>query len=138
MNYFELFRYAIVGAVSFLFDFGILMSFYTIWGQYMSCGLYMAATLGFLAGIIVNTYLSVHFVFLSEGERSSSYRGNLHDYISIFIIGVVGLVITEFGMFVGVELMDIYYLLVKVIVTALVFLWNYWARRIFVFYRESN
>ena len=138
MNYFELFRYAIVGAVSFLFDFGILMSFYTLWGQYMSYGLYMAATLGFLAGIIVNTYLSVHFVFLSEGERSSSYRGNLHDYISIFIIGVVGLVITEFGMFVGVELMDIYYLLVKVIVTALVFLWNYWARRIFVFYRESN
>ena len=138
MNYLELFRYAMVGAVSFLFDFGILMSFYTIWGQYMSWGLYMAATLGFLAGIIVNTYLSVHFVFLSEGERSSSYRGNLHDYISIFIIGVVGLVITEFGMFVGVELMDIYYLLVKVIVTALVFLWNYWARRIFVFYRESN
>ena len=138
MNYLELFRYAMVGAVSFLFDFGILMSFYTIWGQYMSYGLYMATTLGFLGGIVLNTYLSAHFVFLGDGESGTSYHGDLHDYVSILIIGVVGLGITELGMFVGVELMDIYYLSVKIIVTAFVFLWNYWARRKFVFYRECS
>ncbi|SEA14851.1 GtrA family protein [Selenomonas ruminantium] len=138
MNFFELFRYAIVGAVSFLFDLGILMSFYNAWGQYITNGLYIATVLGFVGGIILNTYLSVRFVFMNVKGDGRHYIIDWHDYLAILIIGGTGLVITEWGMYIGVEIMNIYYLLSKMLVTTIVFLWNYWARRKFVFYRECN
>ena len=64
MNYLELFRYAMVGAVSFLFDFGILMSFYTIWGQYMSYGLYMAVSKKKLKIFIISAFICIPNVLL--------------------------------------------------------------------------
>lgn len=64
MNFLELFRYAMVGAVSFLFDLGILASFYNLLGIYIAYGLYIATVLGFVGGILLNTYLSVRFVLI--------------------------------------------------------------------------
>lgn len=135
MNFPELFRYVIVGAVSFLFDFGILMFFYNVMGLYIPYGLYIATVLGFVGGLALNTYLSVKFVFIDNSQaKNNSFKW--HDGASVFLIGIIGLLLTEIGMFVGVEILNIYYVLTKIIVTAIVFLWNYWARRRFVFYRS--
>ena len=138
MNFLELFRYAMVGAVSFLFDLGILASFYNLFGIYIAYGLYIATVLGFVGGILLNTYLSVRFVFLYADGKERHCHMDRQDYLLIFVIGGFGLLITEIGMFISVEIMDIYYLLAKIIVTAIVFVWNYWARKKFVFYRECN
>ena len=135
MNFPELFRYAIVGAVSFLFDFVILISFYNVIGLYIPYGLYIATVLGFVGGIVLNTYLSVKFVFV-DSSQVKSHGFKWHNGATIFLIGIIGLLLTEIGMFVGVEILNIYYVLTKIIVTAIVFLWNYWARRRFVFYRS--
>ena len=57
----------------------------------------------------------------------------INDYIKIIMIGITGLGLTELGMFIGVDFIGIYYLWSKIVVTAIVFLWNYWARKVFVF-----
>ncbi|MCR5758502.1 MAG: GtrA family protein [Selenomonas sp.] len=137
MNFFELFRYAVVGAVSFLLDLGILMIFYRVWGVYIPYGLYIATVLGFVGGLALNTCLSVRFVFRHTG-RAWRFRLEWCDYVFILLIGLSGLGITELGMFIGVEIANVYYLWVKVLVTGIVFLWNYWARKKFVFSRECN
>jgi putative flippase GtrA len=128
----ELCRYAVVGAISFLFDFAILMLAHNALG-YVTGSLYLATALGFLGGIMLNTYLSVKYVFVDKEGGKYKQRLVIHDYIKIIIIGITGLGLTELGMYIGVDFIGIYYLWSKIVVTAIVFLWNYWARKVFVF-----
>ena len=129
----ELCRYAVVGAVSFLLDFVILMLAHNALMACFAGSLYLATALGFLGGIMLNTYLSVKYVFIDK--EGGKYKQSLviHDYIKIIMIGITGLGLTELGMFIGVDFIGIYYLWSKIAVTAIVFLWNYWARKVFVF-----
>ena len=104
----ELCRYAVVGAVSFLLDFVILMLAHNALMACFTGSLYLATALGFLGGIMLNTYLSVKYVFVDKDGGNYKQRLVIHDY-------------------------GIYYLWSKIVVTAIVFLWNYWARKVFVF-----
>lgn len=49
------------------------------------------------------------------------------------MIGIMGLFLTEAGMYAGVELFNMNYLLTKIIVAVLVLLWNYIARKVLIF-----
>lgn len=129
----ELCRYAVVGAVSFLLDFMILMSVHNVLMTCFAGSLYLATALGFLGGIMLNTYLSVKYVFIDRAGGMYKHGLVMHDYIKIVMIGIIGLGLTEVGMFIGVDFIGIYYLWSKIVVTAIVFLWNYWARKVFVF-----
>ena len=40
---------------------------------------------------------------------------------------------TELGMYVGTELLFMNYMLVKIVVTGIVLIWNYLGRKIFIF-----
>ena len=133
VNFPELCRYAVVGAVAFLFDFALLISVHNALMAYVTGSLYLATALGFLGGIILNTYLSVNYVFIDRDGKKYKHSLVIHDYVKIVMIGITGLGLTELGMFIGVDFIGIYYLWSKIVVTAIVFLWNYWARKVFVF-----
>ena len=130
----ELLRYGIVGGISFLADFLLLYILRETVCSGSMTGLYLAAVGGFLGGILVNTCLSVRFVFRAPSVVQRRRGRNMRDLMIIVCIGVIGLLLTELGMFIGVELFWLNYLFVKVIVAGVVMLWNYWARKIWVFY----
>ena len=130
----ELLRYGIVGGISFLADFLLLYILRETVCSGSMTGLYLAAIGGFLGGILVNTCLSVRFVFRAPSVVQRRRGRNMRDLMIIVCIGVIGLLLTELGMFIGVELFWLNYLFVKVIVAGVVMLWNYWARKIWVFY----
>ena len=130
----ELLRYGIVGGISFLADFLLLYILRETVCSGRMAGLYLAAVGGFLGGILVNTCLSVRFVFRAPSVVQRRRGRNMRDLMIIVCIGVIGLLLTELGMFIGVELFWLNYLFVKVIVAGVVMLWNYWARKICVFY----
>ena len=94
-------------------------------------GLFASTAAGFIVGLIVNYILSIIFVF-KNSENSNSGR-SVKAFIVFAIIGVIGLGLTELGMYVGVYLLKWHYLITKVIVAALVLIWNYCGRKIFVF-----
>ena len=49
-------------------------------------------------------------------------------------VGIVGLVLTELGMMLGVSLFgDRYLVFIKIVVAAIVLVWNYIGRKIFVY-----
>lgn len=92
----------------------------------------LSTAVGFIAGIILNYVLSLIWVFKSAKENN---RGKTVGAFLIFvIIGVIGLLLTMAGMYSGCMLVgEDYYMFVKVFVTGVVLIWNYAARKIFIF-----
>ncbi len=128
----EFFRYCVVGGIAFLVDFGILHLFYSvIIGEEQRHSLFVSTALGFVGGLIVNYILSLVFVFLKS--KSEKKGRNLKAFIVFFVIGIVGLALTELGMHFGVKVIHINYMLVKIAVTGVVLTWNYIMRKILIF-----
>jgi len=49
------------------------------------------------------------------------------------VIGVIGLILTEAGMYAGYQVLHVHYLIVKIFVAAIVLVWNYAARKVLIF-----
>jgi len=127
----ELLRYVVVGGIAFLADFGTLVLAQELFLKAYPWGVYVATVLGFFVGLAVNYVLSLTFVFISAKDRG---KGRTFGAFLIFgIVGVVGLGLTELGMWIGIELLSWNYMIVKVLVTGAVLMWNYLGRKILVF-----
>ena len=127
----EFLRYVVVGGISFVADFATIVALEETLLKAFSWGLYAAVVCGFIVGLAVNYYLSLKFVFTSPDYAD---RGrSLAAFLTFGVIGLVGLLLTELGMWLGVSILGIHYTLVKVVVTGGVLLWNYLARRLIVF-----
>lgn len=127
----EFIRYLLVGGTAFIVDFTLLYVFKTYVLYNIVAGIYISTALGFVGGLIYNYVLSLLYVFESAKEN---HKGkDIRSFIIFTIIGVVGLILTELGMYVGVELFAINYLIVKVFVAGVVLIWNYGIRKILIF-----
>lgn len=122
----EFSKYFVVGGISFIVDSGTLTFFTDI----LKVNYLVSACFGFLVGLTANYYLGSKFVFK---QPTTSKR---KEFTQVALIALVGLLLTELGMYIGVDFFHIYYLLTKVIVAAIVLIWNYGARKVFV-YRKN-
>lgn len=123
----QLFRYLFVGGFAFLVDFFLLYFFSDI------CGIYylISAVLSFIISLIVNYVLSTKWIF-----NKSQLDNKLIEFNIFALIGVVGLIFTEILLYLFTDIFGLYYLLSKVITTAIVMFWNFIARRV-MFYGKS-
>jgi putative flippase GtrA len=128
----EMFRYLIVGGLAFIVDFGVLVLCREfIFTEAVPFGLYISTAAGFIAGLLFNYVFSILFVF--ESAKKSRAGRSVKDFIVFTLIGVIGLLLTEVGMYVGADLLGQDYRLVKIVVTAIVLLWNYLGRKLLIF-----
>lgn len=133
----EFARYLVVGGTAFLVDYGVLYLSKTFLFQSLGdLGVYLATALGFLAGLVYNYVLSLVWVFRSAKDQKKGRT--LGAFLLFSIIGIIGLLLTEGGMFLGYQLLHINYLIVKLFVAAVVLLWNYGARKILIFKDEKT
>ncbi len=135
-NLYEFLRYCAVGGIAFLADFGTLVSAQELLLKRYACGVYVATVLGFVVGLAVNYALSLRFVFTRR-----EYRGkgrNVGTFILFGVIGLVGLLWTELGMWIGIEVCAWNYMVIKVLVTGAVLGWNYLVRKILIFNTKGN
>ena len=126
----EFVRYGIVGGLSFVVDMLVLVLLRETILRDVAFGLYISAMLGFIAGLLVNYVLSIKFVF--NAAKSGKGRG-VGSFMLFALICVLGLVLTELGMWVGVEVMGLYYVIVKAFVAGVVLVWNYAAKKFLIF-----
>lgn len=127
----EFFRYGVVGGIAFLADFGALVGTKELLFHDWALGVYVATVVGFVVGLAVNYWLSLLFVFTAQKDQG---KGRSWGAFLVFgIIGVVGLGLTELGMWVGVELLAWNYMIVKMLVTGAVLMWNYLGRKLIIF-----
>ena len=127
----EFLRYAVVGGVAFLVDFGVLVAAQEFLFKHFAAGVYLSTVCGFLAGLVVNYILSLIFVFIQAKDRGKGR--SVGAFLVFGVIGALGLLWTELGMWLGVAVLEFDYRLVKVFVTAAVLLWNYLGRKLIIF-----
>lgn len=128
----EFSRCIIVGCISFIVDSGVLILLREILltdGTKKS--LILSTAGGFFAGLLVSYCLSIFFVFKSGKDNSKGK--SMKDFIVFAVISLTGLLITEAGMYLGVYILKMHYMLIKFIVAAFVLIWNYCGRKIFIF-----
>lgn len=127
----EFLRYAVVGGVAFVADFGSLVAAQELVFKSFAWGVYASTVIGFVVGLAVNYVLSILFVFTQAKDRG---KGRSFGAFAVFgLIGIIGLGLTELGMWVGVEILTWNYMIVKVLVTGAVLAWNYIGRKVLIF-----
>lgn len=129
----EFVRYLIVGGTAALVDWSTLYLTYNyVFANSGSWRLTLATAVGFTAGLIYNYILSLVWVFKSAKERNKGKT--LGAFLIFVVIGVVGLLLTIGGMELGCSLVgEQNYMYVKILVTGVVLIWNYAARKLLIF-----
>ena len=127
----EFLRYCVVGGIAFLADFGTLVAAQEFFLKHYSFGVYVATILGFVVGLAVNYALSLSFVFTQKKDRGKGR--SVGAFIVFGAIGLFGLLWTELGMWVGIEFLGWNYMVVKILVTGAVLVWNYLGRKLLIF-----
>ena len=127
----EFLRYVVVGGIAFLADYGALMGSYELVLKNVARGLYYATAVGFMVGLAVNYFLSLIFVFTAAKDKG---KGRSFGAFVVFgIIGLLGLLWTELGMWLGADVCGVDYRIVKIFVTGVVLVWNYLGRKLIIF-----
>ena len=127
----EFLRYAVVGCIAFVADFGSLVAAQELFFKSCRYGVYLSTAIGFAVGLVVNYVLSLCFVFTASKDQGKGR--SLGAFFLLGIIGLLGLIWTEFGMWLGVDCLGWNYKFVKVAVTGAVLMWNYLGRKILIF-----
>lgn len=136
INWGEFMRYVLVGLLSFLVDATFLILGKEIFfaKQDLDAAILLATAGGFIAGLLCNYILSQFIVFSKPEQRERGLTGRA--FMKFAVIGFIGLILTELGMYFGVQIVGhegFYYLLVKCVVGSLVLIWNYSGRKIWIY-----
>ena len=107
-------RYFFVGGFAFIIDFGLL---------YL-----LSATLSFIAGLVVNYIISCIWVF-----NNSKFRNRIVEFLFFAAIGVVGLGFNDLLIWLFTDCIGTHYMFSKIVAAAMVYLWNFFARKYLVF-----
>lgn len=123
----EFIKYCIVGGISFVIDFIVLIVFKDYVLNFNDTyNTIFAAFLGFAVSFISNYYLGIHFVFNNKTKNNKSF-------IYTMAIAIIGLFLTEIGLYLGEGILEFNYRYVKIVVSGIVLIWNFWARKVFIF-----
>lgn len=117
----QLIRYVFVGGASFVVDFGLLF----VLTEYAHFYYILSATISFIAGLLANYFLGTAWIF-----KHSRIKNKAAEFSLYAIVGVVGLILNNVLMYFFTSIIGIYYLLSKIITSALVMLWNFFGRRV--------
>ena len=138
--FWEIFRFLLVGGTATIVDYAAAYVFYhwllppSLIGQTPS--LIVSTAVGFCFGLTVNWLLSITFVFKQVTDEKASRSKK--SFVVFTIIGLIGLALTELGMHLGVIFLKMDLILTKIVVAAVVLVWNYCGRKIFVFGGKEN
>lgn len=124
----QLFRYGFVGGAAFVVDYATLF----VLTNYVGVQYLWSAAIAFVLGLVANYLLSISWVFRNRGDLS-----RWQEFLFFAVIGVVGLGFNELIMYTCTDLMHIHYMVSKLISTAIVFFWNFFARKYLLFTKKK-
>lgn len=119
----QIFRFGIVGVISFLIDYSI---FWILHDQ-MSVYYLFANACSFSISVIVNYILNLKFVF-----QSSENSNKTKEFITYIILNIIGLGFNQLIMKVCVGYLRITPMISKIIATGIVMIYNFISRKILI------
>lgn len=120
----QLFRYGFVGGLAFVVDYGTLFCL----THFAGVPYLWSAAIAFILGLVTNYLISISWVFSHTGKMRI-----WQEFLAFTVIGLIGLALNEGIMYVGTDLLQLHYMVSKLISTAIVFFWNFFARKVLVF-----
>jgi putative flippase GtrA len=117
-------RYTFVGGFAFLVDFSLLYLF----TEYVGFHYIASASISFVAGLFTNYFISVKWVF-----TASKIKNRKLEFIFFALIGIAGLILNAIFLYVFTDIFKIYVMYSKIISAALIYLWNFFARKYLIF-----
>ena len=133
-RFFEIFRFALVGAISAIFDFSVtsLMRFVILKNLENAFAIStISVTCGFLVSVIINYLCSITMVFKNSTDKNISKTSK---GVILFVF------LSAIGLFMGMGLEVIFFDLLSlpepvcfIIRTLIVLIWNYVSRKLFIF-----
>ena len=119
----QIFKFGIVGGIAFLIDYVVLFCC----KEFIGLSVLLSAAIAFTVSVIYNYIASVKWVFDVNKEKSAK-----KNFVIFIILSIIGLIITEIIMWIGSDIMKINYLIVKIIATAIVMVFNFITRKMFL------
>lgn len=140
--FYEILRFLIVGGIATICDYAVfyfcnLVVFKNI---NQTANLVLSTFLGFTTGLIVNWILQKFvYKYINDSQTKSKKV-----FIKFVVVSLIGLGLTELGIYLASPLYDKVYwhiifkfdfwkLFFKMLMTVIVLIWNYIARKIYVF-----
>lgn len=123
----QLIRFGIVGVIAMIIDVGVL----AFLKEVMHVDVLIASAISFTVSVVVNYILSMLWVFKSKGENK------VKEFVIFVLLSIGGLLINQLIMWLGTEVVNFYYLAVKVFALLFVPIYNFVTRKIFLEKKES-
>ena len=122
----KFFRYAFVGGIAFVVDYMLFVIVSLILPD-TKLSVVLATTAGFIMGLITNFILSKKFVFTEEAV----VKNTTAEFTAYTIIGIIGYFLNILLMMLFIKIINKY--VAKIIVSAIVLVYNYLARKILLY-----
>lgn len=119
----QIVKFGIVGVIAFVIDFGVMV-FLT---EVFHVNPVASATVSFIVSVVFNYVASMRYVF-AHREGMSRTR----EFVVFVVLSVIGLAINDALMWAGTELVALDYRAVKIFATAVVMVWNFVTRKVFL------
>lgn len=119
----QIFKFIMVGGLAFVIDYLTLI----ICKEVFNLNVLVSAAIAFTISVVFNYILSVKWVF--DVDKSKSEKKN---FIIFIVFSIIGLLLTELIMWIGTGVLKVNYLLVKIIATAIVMVFNFVTRKLFL------
>lgn len=130
----QFFRYCFVGGLATVVEGGALWLIqHFLFREAEGFYVYFSQGIAFVLGLIANFVLSKLFVFQEKSEKTNAAG----EFAAYAVIGVVGLLIKELLLWMFNVQIGWHYMLVWVVSTIIVLIWNYTARRV-ILYRKKK
>lgn len=123
-SYFQFIKYFFASGIALFADMSILF----ILTEYFNVYYILSATISFLAGIAITYILSKFYIF-----TKTKIDNKINEFTVFLIIGIIGLILNNVFLYIFTEYLGIYYMLSKIFVIIVTYLWNYFARKKFIF-----
>ncbi len=119
----QLLRFGVVGGIAFVIDYSVLFICTEFFGIYYL----ISSLISFTVSTVFNYIASVKWVFDVDKKKSQS-----RNFVLFITFSVIGLGLNQLIMWFGVEQIGLYYMLVKIMATAIVMVFNFITRKLFL------
>ena len=119
----QMIKFGFVGFLCFFIDWAIMVFLTEVFGT----NPLISSTISFTVSVTVNYILSVTFVFETDKNANKGSQ-----FVIFVLLSIVGLGVNELCMWLGTDLLGIHYMITKVGATAVVMVYNFITRKIFI------
>ena len=116
-------KFSIVGVIAFFIDYGLFLLLTYLFGvNYL-----IASTISFVVSVIFNYLASMRYVFVGRADQT-----RIQQFIIFFVLSVIGLGLNQLILWLCVDILTIPAWFGKLVATAIVMVFNFVTRKIFL------